>query len=111
PPPSAKTGTKLARGANFRCLLSDAAIAPSYIKAEGIAKRIGARLMAIVAEGARGRIYLSPTPAMEAVATRAKPTWKPELSLPNDPRNFWTINYGLTAYGDLFTPRQLLALT
>ncbi|MEI6342322.1 MAG: DUF1156 domain-containing protein [Verrucomicrobiota bacterium] len=111
PPPEAKAGTKLARGANFRCLLSDAAIEPAYIKAEGIAKRMGARLMAVVAEGVRGRVYLSPTEAMEAVAAQAKPTWKPELSLPDDPRNFWTLNYGLTTYGDLFTPRQLVALT
>lgn len=111
PPPEAKAGTKLARGANFRCLLSDAAIEPSYIKGEGIAKRMGARLMAVVTEGARGRVYLPPTEAMEAAAAKAQPTWKPELSLPDDPRNFWTLNYGLTTYGDLFTPRQLVALT
>lgn len=111
PPPEAKAGTKLARGANFRCVLSDAAIEPTYIKAEGIAKRMGARLMAVVAEGARGRVYLSPSEVMEAVAAKAQPTWKPELSLPDDPRNFWTLNYGLTTFGDLFTPRQLVALT
>jgi putative DNA methylase len=111
PPPEAKAGTKLSRGANFRCVLSDAAIEPAYIKAQGIAKRMAARLMAVVAEGARGRVYLSPTEAMEAVAATAHPTWKPELSLPDDPRNFWTLNYGLTTYGDLFTPRQLVALT
>jgi putative DNA methylase len=111
PPPEAKSGTKLARGANFRCLLSDTAIEPAYIKAEGTAKRMSTRLMAVVAEGARGRVYLSPRDAMEAVAAQAQPTWKPELSLPDDPRNFWTLNYGLTTYGDLFTPRQLVALT
>ena len=111
PPAEAKGGTKLARGANFRCLLSDAAIEPTYIKGEGIAKRMGARLMAVVAEGARGRVYLPPTQAMEVVAAKTQPTWMPELSLPNDPRNFWTLNYGLTTYGDLFTPRQLVALT
>jgi putative DNA methylase len=111
PPPEAEKGTKLARGANFRCLLSDAAIEPAYIKAEGIAKRMGARLMAVVAEGARGRVYLEPTQEMETIAASAKPTWKPELSLPDDPRNFWTVSYGLTTYGDLFTPRQLVALT
>ena len=49
-------------GANFRCLLSDTPIDGDYIKAEGKAGRMGARLMAIVAEGQRGRVYLSPTP-------------------------------------------------
>ena len=47
----AKNGTKLARGANFRCLMSGAPISGDYIKAEGKAGRMGARMMAIVAEG------------------------------------------------------------
>ena len=55
---AAKNGTKLARGANFRCLMSGTPIAGDYIKAEGKAGRMGARLMAIVAEGERGRMYL-----------------------------------------------------
>ena len=58
---AAKAGTKLSRGANFRCLMSGAPIAPDYIKAEGMAGRMGARLMAIVAAGDRGRVYLAPT--------------------------------------------------
>ncbi|MDD5033216.1 MAG: hypothetical protein PHE55_00535 [Methylococcaceae bacterium] len=53
PPESAKNGTKQARGANFRCLLSDSPIEPKYIHAEANARRMGARLMAVVAEGAR----------------------------------------------------------
>jgi len=57
---TAKNGTKLAR-ANFRCLMSGAPISGDYIKSEGQAGRMGARLMAIVAKGQRGRIYLSPT--------------------------------------------------
>jgi putative DNA methylase len=40
---------------------------------------MGARLMAIVAEGERGRIYMSPTPEHEAAAKMGKPEWKPEL--------------------------------
>lgn len=111
PPESAQNGTKLARGANFRCLMSDAPIDPAYIKAEGIAGRMGVKLMAIVAEGSRSRIYLPPTPEHEAVAQQAQPEWKPETELPNDPRNFWTLAYGLITYGDLFTSRQLVALT
>lgn len=111
PPESAKSGTKLARGANFRCLMSDAPIEPAYIKAEGAAGRMGAKLMAVVAEGSRSRIYLAPLPEHEAIAQQAQPQWKPETALPDDPRNFWTLAYGLTTYGDLFTPRQLVALT
>ena len=107
----AKNGTKLSRGANFQCLMSGTPIAGDYIKAEGKAGRISARLMALVAEGNRGRVYLAPLPEHEVVARKAKPEWKPEQALPNDPRNFWTVQYGLATYGDLFTPRQLVALT
>jgi putative DNA methylase len=90
--------------------MSGSPIEPKYIKSEGRAGRMGARLMAVVAEGQRGRVYLPPTADMEEVAAQAKPDWKPETSLPHDPRNFWTVDYGLKTYGDLFTPRQLTAL-
>jgi putative DNA methylase len=108
---TAKRGTKLARGANFECLMSGAPIAGDYIKAEGMAGRMGARMMAIVAESERGRVYLAPTPEHEAIAQKAQPTWKPETPLAPDPRAFWTPLYGLTTFADLFTARQLVALT
>ena len=108
---SAKNGTKLARGANFGCLMSKSPMAGDYIKSEGRAGRMGARMMAIVAEGARGRVYLSPIEAHESVINQAKPTWRPDTPLANDPRALWTPAYGLTKYGDLFTDRQLVSLT
>jgi putative DNA methylase len=91
--------------------MSGTPIASDYIKNEGKAGRMGARLMAIVAEGTRGRVYFAPSPEHETAARRVKPEWKPEQALPEDPRNFWTIQYGLKTYGDLFTARQLVALT
>jgi putative DNA methylase len=107
----ARGGTKLARGANFRCLMSDVPIAGDYIKAEGRAGRMGAKLMAIVADGDRSRIYLSPTDDHEAAAAKAKPIWQPDTELAPDLRALWTPPYGLKTYGDLFTPRQLVALS
>jgi putative DNA methylase len=108
---AAKNGTKLSRGANFQCLMSASPISPEYIKAEGVAGRMGARLMAIVAEGDRGRIYLPPTQEMEAVAQKAVPDWRPETLIPPDKRSMFTPLYGLTHFFHLFTPRQLVALT
>ena len=110
PPESAKNGTKLGRGANFRCLMSGAQIEPAYIKAEGMAGRMGAKLMAIVAEGARARLYLSPMSEHEAIACETKPNWRPETDIPSDKRSMFTPLYGLTKFGDLFTSRQLVAL-
>lgn len=76
PTETAALGTKTpGRGANFRCLVSDAVIDGDYIKSEGQAGRMGSKLLAIVAEGSRGRVYLSPTPEDEALAHSAHPTW------------------------------------
>ena len=108
---SAKNGTKLARGANFRCLISDSSMEPKYIKAEGVAGRMGARLLAVVAEGIRGRVYVSPTSAFERLARQAEPTWEPDVEIPPDRRSMFTPLYGLTHFKHLFTPRQLAALT
>ena len=106
-----KRGTKVSRGANFRCLMSGAPLAPDYIKSEGRAGRMGERLMAIVAEGDRERVYLSPSAEQVEVARQARPTWRPELAQPENPRWFSPPDYGLPTFGDLFTPRQLVALT
>jgi putative DNA methylase len=108
---AAKNGTKLARGANFSCLMSGTPITGDYIKAEGKAGRMGTRLMAVVAEGERGRVYLSPTREMESIALTARPEWSPDTPLPADMRSHWTPPYGLTTFGDLFTPRQTVALS
>jgi len=107
---NAKEGTKAGRGASFRCLLSDTAITPEYVKAKGRAGEMKQSLIAIVAEGKSGRIYLPPSEDHETVAQAAKPDWRPETGLANDPRNFWTVDYGLTTFGDLFTDRQLKTL-
>lgn len=107
---AAKAGTKLSR-ANFACLMSGTPISGDYIKAEGKAGRMGARLMAIVAEGDGGKVYLSPTPEMEALALSAQPIWKPEGEIAKRMTGGNCTPYGLTTWGDLFTPRQLVALT
>jgi len=109
---AAKNGTKLARGANFQCLMSGTPIAGGYIRFEAQAGRMGVRLMAIVAEGEHGRVYLAPTPEHEAIPTTAKPTWKPELKVPTPCHDVDRLPmYGMPTWGDAFTPRQLVALT
>ena len=81
-----------------------------HIRAEGKNGRMGTRLMAVVAEGPHGRIYLTPTSEHEEVANKARPGWQPDMALPNNPRDFKTPNYGLNTFGDLFSGRQLVAL-
>jgi putative DNA methylase len=110
PPESAQHGTSAGKRAGFFCLLSGSPIDYKYIRAEGSAGRMGAKLMAIVAEGVRSRVYIAPTFEHEAIAQQAKPEWKPETPLHGKCR-VNVSNYGLDVYGDLFTSRQLVALT
>lgn len=109
-PAGANVGTTAGKRAAFICLMSGSPIDYDYIRSEGKAGRMGQRLMAIIAEGKRGKIYLSPTQEQIDISLRAVPAWKPEQKLPHNPRDFKTPNYGLTTFGDLFTPRQLVAM-
>ncbi|WP_153306286.1 DUF1156 domain-containing protein, partial [Desulfatiglans anilini] len=76
-PESSKAGTTAGKRSAFLCLMSGAPLTYDHIRQEGQSGRMGARLMAIVAEGERGRVYLSPLTAHEALAKQAKPNWVP----------------------------------
>ncbi len=108
---AAKLGTTAGKRGGFRCLMSGVPVTYDHIRAQGKQEGLDARLMAIVAEGDRSRIYLAPTPQHEAIARAVPVMWKPDMPLPDNPRDFKTPNYGLPTFGDLFTPRQLVALT
>jgi len=82
-----------------------------YVRSAGRAGRMGAQLMALVAEGQSGRVYLAPQAEHIKIAQSAEPTWKPDADLPSNPRDFKTPNYGMRRISDLFTSRQLVALT
>ena len=111
PPDAAKLGTTAGKRSAFRCLMSGVPVTYDHIRAQGQRSGLGARLMAIVAAGDRSRIYLEPNPQHEAIAHDIEVPWKPDMPLPANPRDFKTPNYGLPTFGDLFTSRQLVALT
>jgi putative DNA methylase len=94
------------------CLATGTPVPLSYIRAEGKAGRMGAQLMAIVAEGRRARIYLPPSEEHERVAASALPPADvPDTDLPAQALGFRIQGYGMTKHGHLFTERQLLALS
>lgn len=70
-----------------------------------------ARLMAVVAEGTIGRIYLSPTEEQKCAAAEAAPLWKPEGDLAHNTRHMTPVIYGMTHWSEIFTERQLVALS
>jgi putative DNA methylase len=106
-----QNGTSAGKRKAFICVMSGVPIAYEYIRAEAMAGRMGTRLMAVVADAENGRLYLPPTDEMEAAAHKAKPEWKPDCEMPKKHRNFQPPVYGMSNLGDIFTPRQLVALT
>jgi putative DNA methylase len=102
-------GTVNRRGT--RCIVCDIPVPFEYVRAEGKAGRLNTQLMAIVAEGHRGRIYLLPTREHEVIAAPAEPKDVPETNLPEQALGFRVQLYGMTMHRDLFTPRQFVALT
>ncbi|MES9919400.1 MAG: DUF1156 domain-containing protein [Candidatus Thiodiazotropha sp.] len=109
-PSQAKEGTKAGKGGNFNCIMSGATIPVKTIREQGQKGMIGQRLMAIVAEGKRGRVYLSPIQQHELIAKDAKPDWSPDVAIYEKALGYRVGNYGLDTWGKFFTPRQLLAL-
>jgi putative DNA methylase len=94
------------------CLATGTPVPLSYIRQEGRQGRMSQQLMAIIADGGRGRIYLAPDPAHEAVAGKAAPPDDlPNTDLPHNPWSVKVPNYGLTKHRSLFTSRQLVALS
>ncbi|HBY92921.1 MAG TPA: hypothetical protein DEP84_02990, partial [Chloroflexi bacterium] len=108
---AAKNGTSAGKRAAFKCVMSGVPISYDFIRSEGHAGRIGTRLMAIVADGERGRIYLDPIQEHESTARTAQPEWQPDCEMPKKHRNFQPPVYGMNNLGDIFTSRQLVALT
>ena len=110
PPANASMGTKLGRGSNFSCLVSKSAIDGAYIKTEGVAGRLGTRMMAMVVEGKRSRLYLAATPAQETAASCVQPEWTPEVTISGSTQYLGVKPYGMDRFSQLFTRRQLVAL-
>lgn len=103
--------SKKGRGAAFVCPACGEVTLDSYIKEEGMAGRIGAQLMAVVADGPHGREYIAPSTEQIAAARVERPADYPDGELPTNPRWFSPPAFGMNEYSQLFSNRQLTALT
>lgn len=102
------TGTKGKGG--FRCLLTDDPIPFEHIREEGRRGRVGFVMLAVVAEGSRGRLYVRATSDQIQHANSADPKGYPETDLPDEALGFRVQNYGIRQHWQMFTPRQLTAI-
>ncbi len=107
-PPKDKEGTMNRSGGT--CLISGEPIPFEYVREEGKAGRMGTQLIAIVTQGQNRRNYYSPEAKHSEISTQAEPTWIPIGELDGKAK----VNvglYGFVEVADLFTSRQLVALT
>lgn len=105
-------GTKLERGSNFSCIFSGTLLDGDYIKTESMAGRLSHRMISIVLDGPKGKLFVSPTPLQEEIARKAEPKWKPEQEMNRLTTDLVSgRGYGFFVWGDLFTNRQLCAVT
>lgn len=108
-PTEADDGTVGREGAF--CVSCKSAVELKYIREESRGKRMQSQLMAIVAEGNRRRLYLAPADAHVSAASEPTPSGVPGGNIFNWPGRINVYTYGLTKFSDLFTNRQLMALT
>ncbi len=94
---------------NGVCVATGSPIASEYIKAEANSGRMGATLLAIVAESGRARVYVAPTD--EDTQSVPEPSFVVSGAVPRHLTGGTCAVYGLDEWSKLFTPRQLLALT
>jgi putative DNA methylase len=104
-----ENGTKLARGANFRCLLSGIPIPADYVKSEAKAGRMGACVIARVVGSEQGRTYLPPDPDESRIHTPS--SWAPDVTISGSTQYLGVQPYGMERFSQLFTSRQLITLT
>jgi len=107
--------------ATFRCVVCSLGVATGeYIDREANAGRMESQLMAIVAEGSHGRVYVAPTAShLEPIQRAEEMLLDPAIAerLPTEPaRGTFASNaqgriYGFRQFKDYFTARQLVALT
>ncbi|EEG27433.1 DUF1156 domain-containing protein [Corynebacterium matruchotii] len=82
-----------------------------YVRESGKRGEIGAHLIGIVAEGNPGRLYLSPAPEHIQAAKVDAGDAGIIGEIATNPRWFSPPAYGMREFSDLFTNRQLVALT
>jgi putative DNA methylase len=105
-----KSGPGSVERGNGVCIATGTSIPGAYIKGEANAGRMGECLLAVVAEGGRGRAYVPPDRQLSHVGV-PKVDAGIAGQVPRHLTGGTCAVYGLDEWSKLFTPRQLLALS
>lgn len=93
------------------CVACGTSVPLDYVRSEGSNHRMGRHLIAVVAEGKNGRAYYSPDDIQLCASQVGEPENVPCEDLPEKALGFRIQAYGITKWKDLYTNRQLTALT
>ena len=93
------------------CVACDHTVKFRYLHEQSQIGNMGEVMIAIVAEGDQGRLFLSPTDTHIEIALAAMPNWKPMGTLSEQSLADNVQNYGITHWHEMFTSRQLTTLT
>ena len=93
------------------CIACNNAVPLSYVREQARVGNMVEQMTAIVTEGDRRRLFVSPTNEHIQTAISAETTWRPSQVMPNTPTLVSGRGFGVTHWHQLFTERQLAALT
>ncbi len=109
--PKGRESNKVGEGARFRCPFCGEVTTDAYVKKKGQAREMGAVMMAVVTDSGGGKSFAVPDETQRAAAAVRPPDDVPALAMPRNAHSFSPPGYGFARYADLFTARQLLALS
>ena len=103
-------GFKRGMSGIFECIKCGTTTTRNYTAERAISHGLGAIPTAVVCDSPKGRIFLpveySKPPVLPSIDESGL-----RVNLAPNPRDVWCRNFGLMTPADLFTPRQLVALT
>jgi putative DNA methylase len=111
PPPEVVAVERTVTRNGATCVACGGAVNLEYVRQQARAGAMSEVMTCVVAEGDRKRLFLSPSSNHIGTPLNASPGWRPNSRIPEHALGFSVQGYGFTEWGQLFSERQLTALT
>jgi putative DNA methylase len=93
------------------CIACKGVVTLEYVRQQARADKMSEIMTCVVAEGNRKRLFVSLTDEMKKIVLMADAPWRPQQRMPTTAYKVSGRGYGITHWHQLFTERQLVALT